>query len=696
MHAPWFFRPARRRPACAVAVAGCLCLAALAVRAQAPSGPAPVTPPATPPAGAASAAAAGPAPASSAPASVVPAGAAEPAASAPTRSAPVRATAPAGSAPPPLVVHNLHFGDVLFHFYQEDYFPSLTSLMVSQHFARMPYHEADAELLRGGLLLSYGLHREAGAIFAQLIQQGAAPAVRDRAWYYLAKIRYQRGLLAEAEDSLARVENHLPPALEEDRQLLLAHLLMARADPAGAAEVLRKLADSSSAGPYARYNLGVALLRAGEAKQGIQVLEELGRAPAQGEEFQALRDQANVALGFAALQDQRPEAARRYLERVRLSGMLSSRALLGFGWAAAALKLPKVALVPWTELLERRPVDAAVLEARLAVPFAYAELGAYAQSLDRYHRAIASYEQESTALDESIAAIRAGRLLQGLLERNPDSRMGWFWHVGDLPEMPHGGHLTHLLAQHEFQEAFKNYRDLQFLAHNLQEWADHLGVFDAMLATRQQGYAERLPEVRERSQADRLGPLQRRRDELAAQLERVAADADASALADGRQQDLLARLASVRATLEQSPGDPELATARERHRLAAGALTWELTEAFPQRLWEARKALRDIDAGLEQARQYDTALARAQRDEPARHAAFAQRIAGLRERLQALLPRVAALSREQQHEVQELAVAALVRQKERLADYITQARFAVAQLYDRAHVTRTDDRASKP
>jgi hypothetical protein len=46
---------------------------------------------------------------------------------------------------------------------------------------------------------------------------------------------------------------------------------------------------------------------------------------------------------------------------------------------------------------------------------------------------------------------------------------------------------------------------------------------------------------------------------------------------------------------------------------------------------------------------------------------------------------VAALSKEQQEALQELAVAELTRQKERLAAYSTQARFAVAQLYDRAN-----------
>ncbi len=140
--------------------------------------------------------------------------------------------------PPPGPVKAPHYGDTLYHFFQDQYFTSITTLMVSQHFDRVAEHGDEAEVLRGGMLLSYGLHREAGEIFAQLIEKNAPPRVRDRAWYYLAKIRYQRGYMAEAEDAIARIESNLPADLEEDRSLLKANLLMARADYAGAADVL--------------------------------------------------------------------------------------------------------------------------------------------------------------------------------------------------------------------------------------------------------------------------------------------------------------------------------------------------------------------------------------------------------------------------------------------------------------------------
>jgi hypothetical protein len=104
--------------------------------------------------------------------------------------------------------------------------------------------------------------------------------------------------------------------------------------------------------------------------------------------------------------------------------------------------------------------------------------------------------------------------------------------------------------------------------------------------------------------------------------------------------------------------------------------------------------MQQMQGQLAQAQQRNVALATAQRDEPERLAALAARLEALAVRVDAMLPRVAELSRAQQAEVQELAVAELLRQKQRLAAYGTQARFAVAQIYDRANVGKEAGRGS--
>ncbi|MEO3693052.1 hypothetical protein [Roseateles paludis] len=602
----------------------------------------------------------------------------------------------AAEAPPPKLVQAPHYGDTLFHFFQDHYFSAITGLMTSQHFNRLSPHDDEAELLRGGMLLSYGLHREAGEVFAKLLDAGAKAAVQDRARFFLAKIRYQRGLLPEALDALGRIGKQLPPALEEERALLHANVLLASQDYAGAAQQLKALSalktTTTGASLYARYNLGVALVRSGDVAGGRVWLDELGKATSPAlpatPEYRALRDQANLALGFAMLRDEKPDAASGYLQRVRLEGPQSSKALLGYGWALAAAKKHREALVPWQELLRRDARDAAVLEARLAVPLSYVELGALGQALTRYQEAIALYGQESRSLDESIAAIRAGRLIEGLLAANPSAspgaEMSWFDAIQSLPAMPHAGHLSDVLAQHEFQEAFKNLRDLQFLAGNLQAWQDKVEVYGDMVAHRRQAYAQRLPQVLAQANAAGLGQLQAQRDALATELDRVEREVDIEALATPAQRALLERVQRVNASLKALLEEPGLDAARQRARLATGLLTWQLAQDHADRLWSAQKELRTIDRELAEARDREAALARAQQQEPARFDAFATRTQAEAARIAALIPQVARLTQQQQQAAQEIAIAQLVKQKERLALYSTEAHFAVAQLHDRA------------
>ncbi|MCE9659195.1 MAG: hypothetical protein K8R60_11600 [Burkholderiales bacterium] len=594
-------------------------------------------------------------------------------------------------------VKDPYYGDALFHFFQDHYFTSVTTLMASQHFGRVSHHDEESEILRGGMLLSYGLTKEAGQIFAKLLDS-TAPKVRDRAWFFLAKIRYQRGYLPEAENALAQVENNLPENLQEDRLLLQANLLMSHGEFNAAADVLNSMSLKATSSRYARYNLGVALLKLNDTPRsvarGMSILDDVGRMPAENEEFRALRDRANVALGFTALTEGDARLARSYLERVRLKGLQSNKALLGFGWAADSLKDPKLALVPWTELAERDVGDSAALEARIAVPYAYVKLGAYGQALDRYNTAIAAFEQESKALKESVVALRSPKWIDTLIDANPGDEMGWFWRLGDLPEVPHAAHLSQVLAQHEFQEAFKNYRDLRYLAKNLDDWKDKLGIFDAMLATRRKAFADKLPPVQARAGDTSIELLAKRRDAVAREVAEGEQAGDGVAFADAKELDLLERVKTLRAAVEAPGADAEVTVLRERVRLAAGLLSWQLAKKQTDRVWALQKDLQQIEAALVEMKRRDADLATAQKEEPLRFDRFGQRIAALSPLLNVMIPRVASLQREQQRAVQDIAVAELVRQQERLADYTTQARFALAQLYDRAYANKEPERAA--
>jgi chromosome segregation ATPase len=297
-------------------------------------------------------------------------------------------------------------------------------------------------------------------------------------------------------------------------------------------------------------------------------------------------------------------------------------------------------------------------------------------------------------LRESIKAIRSGTLIDSLVEQNPGEEMGWFWNIRDLPDMPHARHLAQVLAQHEFQEALKNYRDLRFLARNLDEWRDKLVVFNDMLATRRKAFADRLPLVREQEQKIGLDALLKRRDAVVAEVAKGESEGDGVAFADAKQLDLLERVKQMRAIVDDPAADPEAIALRDRVRLVSGVLSWQLGEDVAGRIWTAKKELQNIDAELAQASRRADQLAQAQQDEPARFDRFAQRIAAISPLLQVMIPRVAGLGREQRREAQEIAIAELTNQQERVAGYTTQARFALAQLYDRAYGKQDADHAA--
>jgi len=575
-----------------------------------------------------------------------------------------------------------HYGEVLFYFYQQKYFSALSHLMTAQHFERLGTHAGEGELLRGGMLLSYGQHVEAGRVFEQLLEGGAPPAVRDRVWFYLAKIRYQRGYLAEAEQALARIEGKLPGEFEDERLVLHALLLMGRQEYRQAADLLAGMRSKSDWVHYGRYNLGVALIKAGETDKGVVLLEQVGNTPVKGEELDALRDKANLALGFTHLQGGWSDLARTYLERVRLNGLLSNKALLGMGWAYSARDQQESALVHWTELQDRNRLDAAVQESLLAVPYALGKLGAYQRSLEKYEEAIGVYLGEMNRLDASIAAIRAGKLTALFLQDDPIEEMGWFWKLDRLPDAPESHYLEHLLSGHDFQEALKNYRDLRFLQARLDQWSSDVGIYDDMLATRRAAFATRLPAVLQSRRAQDLEKMTAARARFVDELARIESESNTEALATEKEQELLARLERIRQQLARQVD--ATGEAQERYRLLRGLLTWDIAADFTSRLWQARKSLNELDRLLQEAGTRRSALERAQQETPRTFDAFDARIRALTPRIAQLRGRAQELTRAQEAHLGELAIAELRLQQERLAAYLTQARFAVAQIYDQS------------
>jgi hypothetical protein len=593
---------------------------------------------------------------------------------------------------PPHVVEDLHYGDVLFYFYQEDYFQAITRLLAAQELHRIPHSEDEAELLLGGLYLSLGEHVEAGRIFDALLNSHTTEAVRNRAWFYLGKVWYERGYLEESERALRQVSDKIDPRLDAERSMLLAQLLMRENRYDDAITALRAWHGAPGWTAYGQFNLGVALVRRDRLADAIPLLDAVGRLASRSEEFLALKDKANLALGFSLLQAKRAAEARPILERVRLEGPYSSKALLGVGWADANLGEFKRALVPWLALHKRNLLDSAVQESFLAVPYAFSELHADGQAAEYYNGAIQSFDDEVRQIDGSIADIRSGKLLERLLGDDKQNTKTWYWQLQHLPDAPETRYLYQLLASNDFQEGLKNYRELNYMSRNLESWRDSLTAFDDIIDTKQRAYAERVPKADAVIADTNLDALNARRTDFESRIDEIEQSNDVAALGTHEEQATWARLKRIEDYLNAHPDDPDLEEMRAKHRLMKGVLYWRLAESFKARLWNERRSVRELGAALKETQRRSLLVQQARNSIPAGNDAYAGRVADVRARMDRLQARLADIADQQDRYLQSLAIEALEAQKQRIETYQIQARYALATIYDRASTAQPKEK----
>lgn len=582
----------------------------------------------------------------------------------------------------PVVVKDAEYGEVLFYYYQKEYFPAIVRLLAARQESRLEHHDQEAELLLGGLYLSYGQHLRAAEIFERLLAGNVRPEIRDRTWFFLAKIWHQRGYGDKAQAALDSISDNLPADLQAERQMLQAqiHIDAGRYDRA-----IALLGDWKGRGEwsaYARFNLGVALVRSGRIADAERVLDDLGAKPVRGEELSALRDKANLALGYAYLQNGQAEAAKLPLQRVRLAGPFSNKALLGVGWADAETGDYRSALVPWLELGGRNVLDSAVQESLLAIPYAMAKLDSTGRAADYYLRAIDTFDEEAERIDQAITHVEHGGLIDDFLARDTSAATGWYWKLDTLPADAESQYLYQLLATHAFQEGLKNYRDLHYLGRNLDQWRENVDVFRDMLDTREAAYDARLPHVKDSLARADVEALITRKLELDARLNNIEQNGNSLALATPEESGLWAEIAAVESRPALNSDIPEAAEARDKIELLKGVLQWQLDKAFKERLWSTRRDLRLTGEALVATGRSRRSIDQTMQGEPRHFAEFDEQVAGLSPRIDTLRLRVDDAMQQQRAFLQSIAADELRAQRDRLQTYTVQARFALAAIYD--------------
>jgi hypothetical protein len=177
----------------------------------------------------------------------------------------------------------------------------------------------------------------------------------------------------------------------------------------------------------------------------------------------ALRDKANLTLGYAFAQLDDLEQARVHLQQVRLHGPFSNRALLALGWVARNQGRDAEALRPWTELRSRSTADPAVLESILIVPFVHREQAALPAAIRDYETAVSTLSDELHLLDEARQSVEQGTAVNTLLNKRPGRESAGGQASPTAAVAPEVRYFGPLLASRHFQQTARGYHDLRSL-----------------------------------------------------------------------------------------------------------------------------------------------------------------------------------------------------------------------------------------
>lgn len=349
---------------------------------------------------------------------------------------------------------------------------------------------ADWQELQTRVLLAQGRYAEAEAT-APKPDDNRKPAQYIR--YNLGVAKINQGKVQEGHDLLDRVGRFSANddeglALRDKANLVLAYDFLRREQGGTAVPVFQRIRLDGQFANRALLGLGWAEM-APRGKLQVKRPEDEGPAPFGsystigtimrpgylddiGREQDRIYRRANTGT-----QDNR-SIVQRALELFKPNA-LAGKSAAQRSFTPAQEAAFKRALVPWVELLGRDPMDPAVQEGMLAIPYTLDRLGAHEQAQQFYLRAIDALEQTRKNLAAAMSHVKRGRMLTTIVSRDKDSETGWTWRLHDLPDAPETFYLQTLLAENRMQEAIKNYRDAAFLSRNLQVWQDRLTALQA-------------------------------------------------------------------------------------------------------------------------------------------------------------------------------------------------------------------------
>lgn len=380
----------------------------------------------------------------------------------------------------------LEYGVVLFDYFQQDYFSALIEYEYANELNNPLALEAKGHMLQGGMMVSYGMPDEAEKRLHRIVDSKVkSEEVRNRIWYFLAKLYYNKSEQQKAYEALERISGVVDKDLHFDYHYLATLVRNDGSHLASEKKAIEALSKDNPAYPYLLFNFAIAHLNVGDLPGAVKNLEEVAAYAGVNEEMSVLADRAKHGLAQLALQTGHPGQAWFYLRNIRTSGLYSNRALLSYAWSAIKLKKFNDA-IPALEILNSRSIAIPeVQEAKVLLAHLYEQQGAPRLALKSNLLAEKEFRAGLNMVNDarkSIDMLDVPREFIANLEAIVDEE-DWYGTRPSVDYMKLTPFLIDLMASNEFNETLRELADLYAIEDNLRYWKDqaeqHLIILEA-------------------------------------------------------------------------------------------------------------------------------------------------------------------------------------------------------------------------
>lgn len=368
---------------------------------------------------------------------------------------------------------DLEWGAVLYSYYQKDYLSALIEHQYAEAIGNSQAKNKSGQLLKGGMLLSYGMAEPAEAIFQSLLKTHASAIVRNSAWYYLANLFYYKSEPNKAYDALQNIEGDISADLHTEYHYLATLISNEGKHLSTTEKLLTSLPKQNPHYAYILFNFAISQLEAGQIESAINNLREVALMGQLNPELATLADRARHGLAQITLQQGNTIAAWEFLKAIRTSGLYSNRALLTYAWTAIKLKQFQDAIPALMTLDGRSIAIPEVQEAKVLLAHLYEQDGSPRKALKSNLLAIDAFEQGLKDIAEARRIIGMQDVPREFIV-NFDTIVGqsdWYAMEPTVDYSKLTPFVVDLIASNAFTETLRELSDLYTIQNNLSYWS---------------------------------------------------------------------------------------------------------------------------------------------------------------------------------------------------------------------------------